>query len=128
MIRRNNPFIDFDQLEGSIRTHAEQLRVQGYASPDEVLAQYRAAEAYLDRAEELNQPRSRIPRRFAPLLRFGSMGQLFLKAYNLALLPTRRSNALQIEALRELLGAGLTLTKRIEDLEREIERLRNKGE
>lgn len=71
-------------------------------------------------------PRTRIPHRLAFLAKLGSPGRLLLNAYNLALRPLREANSLQIEALRELMAAGIDATKRIEQLEREIEQLRNK--
>ncbi len=123
MIRRNNPSIDVEALGAVVRSRARSLREQPELATRESFAHFRAAEAFLERAEELNQPRTRIPHRLA---KFGSLGRLFTSTYNLALRPLREANALQIEALRELMAAGIDAMKRIEQLEREIERLRNK--
>jgi hypothetical protein len=116
MIRRNNPSIDYDELEASVRSRAETLRARPQIPPDSAFEHYRAANAYIDRAEELVQPRARIPNRLAFLGDWA--GRLLLRTYNLALRPLREASVAQNEALRELLEAGLSIAKRLEELER----------
>ena len=139
MLRANNSNIDFGALNNRLRSAASRLRDSSIieerrreragereTSPRMALARYRAVNAFLDRAEDLNQPRTRLPRRFAKLYLFGQRPGLFVvRLFNFAFRPQRDVNQAQTQAVRELSQATLLATRRILQLEREIERLRN---
>ena len=92
MIRANNPDIDFESLNARVEATAARLRDLNIveeqrrarcdgddSSPQLALTRYRAVNAYLDRAEDFNQPKSRAPRRLA------KYGRMAPKAMHLAL-------------------------------------------
>lgn len=138
MIRANNSEIDIDTLRERVRTVAARLRESGIieerrreragesaTSPRIALARYRAINALLDRAEDLNQPRTRLPRRVERLYAFGERPVRFaVKVYNFVFRLMRDSNQAQIQAVRELSEETLLARRRTAELEREVERLR----
>ena len=133
MIRPNNPAIDFETLRARVQAKAELLRASaanGRMNPqsDAIRSAYRAAAAYVDRAEDFAYPQTRVPRRLAVLLgRFGSRPErILLHLYNLALRPAREASAAQSSALRELVKAGVATAHRLATLERQIAELRKK--
>ena len=142
MVRANNSDIDFDALEKRIGSVAARLRDSGLieerrreradereTSAKAALARYRAVNALLDRAEDLNQPRTRLPRRFAKFYALGQRPALFaVKLFNFAFRPQRDLNQAQTQAVRELSQATLLATRRILQLEREVERLKSERE
>lgn len=139
ILRANNQEIDFDRLDERVRAVASRLRDlkiveekrrqradESAVSPELALARFRAVNAILDRAEDLNQPKQQLPRRLATLRRFGPRPARFLmRAFNYVFRNQRDVNESQIQAMRELNQATLIATRRVAELEAELERLRN---
>jgi hypothetical protein len=142
MLRSNNPEIDFDALNARVQGVAARLRDFNVveeqrsarcndddSSPQLALTRYRAMHGYLDRAEDYNQPRTEIPRRLAKIERVAPQAlHLALKIFNRMFKRQREINEAQIKALRELGLASLASTRRLIQLEREIEQLRRQIE
>jgi hypothetical protein len=142
MIRANNPEIDFESLNARVQAAASRLRDLNVveeqrrarrddddSTPQMALTRYRAVNAYLDRAEDFNQPKSRAPRRLAKYERMAPKAMHFaLKFFNRVFRQQREVNEAQIDALRQLTLASLASTRRVMQLEREIERLRRQIE
>lgn len=142
MLRANNPEIDFESLNARVRATAERLRDLNVVeeqrrarcndddtTPQLALTRYRAVNAYLDRAEDFNQPKTRTPRRLAKYERMAPKAMhLALKIFNRVFRQQRDVNEAQIDALRELTLASQASTRRLMQLEREIERLRRQIE
>jgi hypothetical protein len=139
IVRPNNPGIDFARLNERVCTLAARLREakaveenrrhradEVDASPELALARYRAVNALLDRAEDLNQPKQRLPRKLAALHRLGPRSVRFaLRTFNYIFRNQRDVNDAQIQAMRELSQATLAATQRVYAIERELERLRS---
>lgn len=132
MIRPNNPAIDFEALRAKVCARADALRARQRAREDEnetatqaLLPYYRAADAYLDRAEDLNFPLARLPGRLQALKRFGPVPYAILRLYNYAFRKARDASTAQTEALREMTRAGVATSRRLALLEGEIARLRD---
>jgi len=133
VIRSNNPAIDFEALRARVRATADRVRAasageQRRRDPDSLFASYRAANAYLDRADDFAYPQTRVPRRIAVLLqRFGRRPErVLLHFYNLALRPAREASAAQVSATRELVKAGHAMAKRLRELEQQLDELRKR--
>lgn len=138
MLRANNPEIDIDALRERVNSIAARLRDSGLieerrrerageleTSPRAAMARYRAVNALLDRADDLNQPRMRLPRRFSRLYALGDRPARFaVKLFNFAFRLSRDVNDAQTQAVRELSQEALVANRRILHLEREVERLR----
>ena len=142
MIRANNPDIDFEALNARVQASAARLRDLNVieeqrrtrcdddgSSPQLALTRYRAMHGYLDRAEDYNEPRAEVPRRLAKYERVAPKAMhLALKIFNRLFKRQREINEAQIKALREIGLASLASTRRLIQLEREIERLRRQIE
>jgi hypothetical protein len=142
MLRANNPEIDFDALNARVQATAARLRDLNLveenrasrcsdddSSPQLALTRYRAVHRYLDRAECYNQPRTETPRRLSKYERIAPKAMhLAIKFFNRIFKRQREINEAQIKALRELSLASLASTRRLIQLERELERLRRQIE
>lgn len=137
MIRANNPAIDVDALRARIGATAARLRESGIEerrdgatasdsdSTRALLLHYRNVSALLDRAEDFNYPLVRVPQRLAKL-RFVAdrPARFMLKLFNYVFRRQRNVSAAQTQAVRELAEVSATSTRRLLQLEREVERLR----
>lgn len=135
MIRPNNPAIDVEDLRRKVSLISEKLRsnraLDRRFSRDGVTARradlrgyYRAANGYLDRAEDFAYPQSRLPHRLAMLERVSPKAALLvLRAYNFALRPVREASVAQTRAIRELTFAGIASMELLLQLEKKISEL-----
>ena len=123
--------MDFEGLRARVRARADALRSKKGApradatATQSLLPDYRAADAYLDRVENLNFPLTRIPGKLAALRRFGPVPRFLLRVYNYAFRKTREATTAQALALRELTRAGGATARRLSEVESELARLRD---
>ena len=128
MIRPNNPAIDVEALRAKVRAKASTLRDSGIVErrrhePASLPARYRAAMAYLDRADDFGYPEARLPHRLKVIERISPRGAVaILRIYNFIFRRARDASAAQTQALRELAEAGAATAQRLAALEQELAR------
>lgn len=131
MILPNNPAIDFEALRAKVRATASALRESGIVErrrrePASLPARYRAATAYLDRADDFGYPETRLPHRLKVIERMSPRGAIaILRMYNFMFRRARDASAAQTQALRELAEAGAETARRLAALEKKLARRHN---